>query len=48
MGLLMDTDFLIVGAGVAGLRAFIEASKGGQVLVLTKDRWTESASEYSR
>ena len=48
MGLLMDTDFLIVGAGVAGLRAFIEASKGGQVLVLTKDRWTESASEYSQ
>ena len=44
----MDTDFLIVGAGVAGLRAAIEASVAGRVLVLTKDRLTESASEYAQ
>ena len=44
----METDFLIVGAGVAGLRAAIEASEAGRVLVLTKDRLTESASEYAQ
>ena len=45
----MDTDFLVIGAGVAGLRAAIEvAEDGGRVLVLTKDRLTESASEYAQ
>ena len=44
----METDFLIIGAGVAGLRAAIEASEAGNVLVLTKDRLTESSSEYAQ
>ncbi len=44
----MTTDFLIIGAGVAGLRAAIEAAEAGRVLVLTKDRLTESASEYAQ
>jgi L-aspartate oxidase len=44
----VETDFLIIGAGVAGLRAAIEASVAGRVLVLTKDRLTESASEYAQ
>lgn len=44
----MDTDFLVIGAGVAGLRAAIEAAEAGRVLVLTKDRLTESASEYAQ
>lgn len=44
----METDFLIIGAGVAGLRAAIEAAEAGRVLVLTKDRLTESASEYAQ
>ncbi len=44
----METDFLIIGAGVAGLRAAIEAAQAGRVLVLTKDRLTESASEYAQ
>ena len=44
----METDFLVIGAGVAGLSAAIEASAGGRVLVLTKDRLTESATEYSQ
>ena len=48
VSLLVETDFLIVGAGVAGLRAAIEASEAGRVLVLTKDRLTESASEYAQ
>jgi L-aspartate oxidase len=44
----METDFLVIGAGVAGLRAAVEAAEGGRVLVLTKDRLTESASEYAQ
>ena len=44
----METDFLIIGAGVAGLSAAIEAAVAGRVLVLTKDRLTESATEYSQ
>jgi L-aspartate oxidase len=44
----VTTDFLIIGAGVAGLRAAIEASEAGRVMVLAKDRLTESASEYAQ
>ncbi len=44
----METDFLVIGAGVAGLRAAIAASQAGSVLVLTKDRLSESASEYAQ
>ena len=44
----METDFLIIGAGVAGLSAAIEAAAAGRVLVLTKDHLTESATEYSQ
>ena len=44
----METDFLVIGAGVAGLSAAIEAAPAGRVLVLTKDRLTESATEYSQ
>lgn len=44
----MQTDFLVIGAGVAGLSAAIEAAPAGRVLVLTKDRLRESATEYSQ
>ena len=44
----VETEFLIIGAGVAGLRAAIEAAPAGDVLVLTKDRLTESTSEYAQ
>ena len=44
----IETDFLIIGAGVAGLRAAIEVSDAGRVLVLTKDRLTESTSQYAQ
>jgi L-aspartate oxidase len=39
---------LIIGAGVAGLRAAIELAPAGQVLVLAKDEWRESSSEYAQ
>jgi L-aspartate oxidase len=43
-----DTDFIVVGAGVAGLRAAIELAQSGRVLVLTKQEITESATQYAQ
>jgi len=42
------TDFLIIGSGVAGLRAAIELSSHGRVLILTKSRADESNTEYAQ
>ncbi|MCC6264969.1 MAG: FAD-binding protein, partial [Bryobacterales bacterium] len=33
----MTPDFLVIGAGVAGLQAAIELSDAGEVLVVAKD-----------
>src|SRR5271154_1214152 len=44
----MDCDFLVIGAGVAGLRAAIELAKSGRVLVIAKDSLRESSSEYAQ
>lgn len=44
----ITTDYLIIGSGVAGLRAAIELSKSGSVLVVTKDLPTESSTEYAQ
>jgi L-aspartate oxidase len=44
----MDFDFLVVGAGVAGLRAAIELADAGTVLVIAKDTLRESSSEYAQ
>jgi L-aspartate oxidase len=44
----IHTDFLIVGGGVAGLRAAIELARNGEVLVVTKDAPSESSSEYAQ
>ncbi|MEJ2192534.1 MAG: FAD-binding protein [Nitrospirota bacterium] len=41
-------DFLVIGGGVAGLRAAIELAPHGEVLVVTKDIPTESSSEYAQ
>src|SRR5271155_5713256 len=35
-GLPAETDFIVIGAGVAGLRAAIELAGAGRVLVLAK------------
>jgi L-aspartate oxidase len=43
------TDFIVIGSGVAGLRASIAlANSGAQVTVLTKDRANESNTEYAQ
>ena len=43
------TDFIVVGSGVAGLRAAIAlAERGAAVTVLTKDKASESNTEYAQ
>src|SRR5947208_2626245 len=44
----MQPDFLVIGAGVAGLRAAIELAAAGTVLVVAKDTLRESSSEYAQ
>src|SRR3954465_2043505 len=44
----MNPDFLVIGAGVAGLRAAIELAEAGKVLVVAKDSLRESSSEYAQ
>jgi L-aspartate oxidase len=41
-------DFLVMGAGVAGLRAAIELAEGGEVLVITKESLGESNTHYAQ
>ena len=42
------TDFLIVGAGIAGLRAAITLAAAGRVLVVTKEALGESNTQYAQ
>lgn len=42
------TDYLIVGAGIAGLRAAIELAETGHVLVITKEALGESNTHYAQ
>lgn len=45
----LETDFIVIGSGVAGLRASIElAGSGARVTVLTKDKASESNTEYAQ
>jgi L-aspartate oxidase len=41
-------DFLVVGAGVAGLRAAVELADCGDVLVVTKESVAESNTHYAQ
>jgi L-aspartate oxidase len=43
-----QVDFIVVGAGVAGLRAAIALAEAGKVLVLAKQELTESATQYAQ
>ncbi len=45
----LETDYVVIGSGVAGLRAAIGlARSGAAVSVLTKDRANESNTEYAQ
>jgi L-aspartate oxidase len=43
-----QVDFLVVGAGVAGLRAAVELARHGEVLVVTKESVDESNTHYAQ
>jgi L-aspartate oxidase len=43
-----ETDFLVIGAGVAGLRAAIELAPAGRVLVLAKREVKDSSTQYAQ
>jgi L-aspartate oxidase len=43
-----QTDFLVIGAGVAGLRAAVELASAGAVLVLAKREVTESNTQWAQ
>src|SRR5579859_645174 len=43
-----QVDFIVVGAGVAGLRAAIALAEAGKVLVLAKLELTESNTQYAQ
>ncbi len=44
----VTADFLVIGSGVAGLRAAIELASHGSAIVVTKDIPTESSTEYAQ
>ncbi|HJU04607.1 MAG TPA: L-aspartate oxidase [Nitrospiraceae bacterium] len=44
----LEAEFLVIGSGVAGLRAAIELGRHGRVLMLTKGNPLESSSIYAQ
>lgn len=48
MALKPQVDFLVMGAGVAGLRAAVELADYGSVLVVTKESVAESNTHYAQ
>ena len=43
-----SVDYLVMGAGVAGLRAAVELAQSGEVLVVTKEAVAESNTHYAQ
>src|SRR6201992_4131106 len=41
-------DFLVIGAGIAGLSAAIRLAESGRVLVVTKEELAESNTAYAQ
>jgi L-aspartate oxidase len=48
MSVSSQVDFLVMGAGVAGLRAAVELARHGDVLVVTKESVAESNTHYAQ
>lgn len=44
----METDFLVIGSGIAGLNYALESSKFGKVVVVTKKNAAESNTNYAQ
>ncbi len=47
-GLPAETDYVVIGAGVAGLRAAIELAAAGRVIVLAKKEVTNSNTQFAQ
>src|SRR5712692_8826690 len=47
-GEVIRADFLVLGSGIAGLRAALGLARSGKVLVVTKDQPTESNTGYAQ
>lgn len=45
---LLRTDYLVLGSGIAGLRAALGLAASGRVLVVTKDQPSESNTGYAQ
>jgi L-aspartate oxidase len=45
---MSETDYIVVGSGIAGLRAAIDLAQAGRVKVFTKAQITESNSMYAQ
>jgi len=45
---ILRTDFLVLGSGIAGLRAALGLARHGPVLVVTKDQPSESNTGYAQ
>ncbi len=43
-----EADYVVVGAGIAGLRAAVELAESGRVLVMTKEQLGESNTQYAQ
>jgi L-aspartate oxidase len=43
-----ETDFLVIGAGVAGLRAAVDLASAGRVVVLAKREVTDSNTQWAQ
>jgi L-aspartate oxidase len=48
MAVSSQVEFLVMGAGVAGLRAAVELARHGEVLVVTKESVAESNTHYAQ
>ena len=48
MALRSSVDYLVMGAGVAGLRAAVKLADHGEVLVITKESLGESNTHYAQ